>query len=66
MLRFILIACLMVFVVTLQVSASNRKDPAIAGFLSAVIPGGGQFYNGHPEKALIPIGGLVVGSVRKC
>ena len=57
MLRFILIAGLMVFVLTSQVSASGRKDPAIAGFLSAVILGGGQFYNGQPGKALIPITG---------
>ena len=59
MLRFVLAACLMVFVVTSQVSASGRKDPLIAFILSAAVPGGGQFYNEQPRKAVIPIGGAV-------
>ncbi len=59
MLRKIFVACLMISVVTLQVPVSAKKDPAIAGFLSAVLPGGGQFYNGEPGKAVIPIGGAI-------
>ena len=59
MLRLILVACLMVSVVTSEVFASGRKDPLIAFILSAAVPGGGQFYNEQPQKAVIPIGGLV-------
>ena len=59
MLRLILVACLMVSVVTSQVFASGRKDPLTAFILSAAVPGGGQFYNEQPQKAVIPIGGLV-------
>ena len=58
MLRFTLIACLISFVATSQVSASGKKEPVTAAILSLVIPGAGQFYNEQPGKALIPLAGL--------
>ena len=59
MLRLIFVVCLIFSVMTSQVSASGKKDPVIACALSIVIPGGGQFYNEQPKKALIPIAGFV-------
>ena len=37
-------------------SEKQRKDPALAGCLSCVIPGLGQFYNGEPEKGCLQFG----------
>ena len=59
MLRLIFVVCLIFSVMTSQVSASGKKDPALAGILSVIIPGGGQFYNGEAGKAMIPIGGAI-------
>lgn len=40
-----------------QYDGYSRKDPALAGILSAFLPGGGQFYNGQAGKGLLMLGG---------
>lgn len=61
MLRFVLVVFLMMFIVTGQVFAHGEKDTAAAVLLGLVIPGGGQIYNEQYTKALISIGGIIVG-----
>lgn len=48
-----------IFKVTRQPTATSegrRRDPALAGCLSCIIPGLGQFYNGDPEKGFLQFG----------
>ena len=50
-------------VVKLQMEPTlRRKDPMVAFGLSWVVPGGGQFYNGHTAKGLGHLGTFVVGA----
>ena len=56
--RFTLVVCLMAFTATSQVFA-QQKDMVTGVALSVIVPGGGQFYTGQNQKAMIPIGGVV-------
>ena len=62
MLRFVLVAFLIVFVATAQVSAHSAKDPVAALMLGLIFPSGGQIYNEQYEKVPWIWGGLI-GSV---
>lgn len=47
-------------------SLSSPKSPALAGILSAVVPGAGQLYNGRPLDAglaFVLTGGCVAGTI---
>lgn len=41
---------------TVKSNAAGEKSPALAGLLSFVIPGAGQFYNGESSKAWVDLG----------
>lgn len=41
--------------------AVSKKDPVLAGILSALIVGLGQVYNGQVAKGLLMFGGALVG-----
>ena len=61
--RFTLVACLMAFTATSQVSASGKQDPYAAAALSLVIPGAGQVYNGQHSKGIFQFGSVVTGFI---
>ena len=39
----------------------KKKNPWVAFWLSTLISGGGQFYNGHNLKGVIQLGGTILG-----
>lgn len=39
----------------------QKKDPWLAFYLSLLIPGGGQFYNGQHSKGVAQLGGSILG-----
>ena len=48
-----------IYKVTRQPTATSegrRREPSVAGCLSCIIPGLGQFYNGDPEKGCLQFG----------
>ncbi len=47
---------------TAEAQAESRKSPWVAGGLSFVIPGTGQFYNGQWVKGGLMLGGAVVSA----
>lgn len=42
-------------------SEGRRREPSVAGCLSGIIPGLGQFYNGEPAKGCLQFGMVSVG-----
>jgi len=60
--KSLVVLVLFVAVELFSTNALAEKSPVLAGVMSGVLPGAGQFYTGHPMKGLT-MGTLYVGSM---
>ena len=60
--KLLAVSVLFLAVCFLSSNAQAEKSPVLAGVMSGVLPGAGQFYTGHPMKGLT-MGTLYLGTM---